>query len=157
MKALLCGFLALIFPFFSFAQSPNIISTPEGEVVSDIAPPPSPDLALPWSTDPFVKIPGNITRSVDENHSAFTLQATLLEGRKPAAIVNEKLVHIGDQVNGRTVRSIGSEFVLLEKGGSVIEVGLFEENSEENKTPVMNRAPAQASPEPLISIEELKP
>jgi hypothetical protein len=145
-------FLALI-TATSFAN-PSFHSTPEGEVVSDLTAEPTSQPELGWSADPFQKVPGYIIRAAEPE--AFVLQGTIPEGKESSAVVNERLVRVGDEVNGRRVRKIGKDYVLLEKGGSVIELGLYEQPPISDRSPASETretTPNQAEPE--IRIEEV--
>jgi hypothetical protein len=147
MKALLL--LAAFLAIPAWAAGPDFIATPEGVVISDVERRISRQAEFSWTIDPFVKVPGNLTVPAEDDD--YVLQATLLEGRQPAAILNDRLVRVGDVVSGRSVRRIGRDFVLLERGGSVIEVGLYENGNQQELRP------SEPSNEPEIRIEEIVP
>lgn len=149
MKVLFWIFLSLS-PIDCLADI-SILATPEGEVISDVDAGLNSDPELPWSTDPFIKIPGNIARPAEDD-SDIALQATSLAGNRPSAIINDRILQAGDKVKDRYIREIGNEYVLMEKGGSIIEVGLYEKQEG-----AKNRAPAALETEPEIRIEEIKP
>lgn len=77
---------------------------------------------LPWGVDPFMKEPGYA--KVPTVEEKFELSGILYSKDEQIAIINGKSVQTGDQVGDRQVEEIGSNFVILRKQGSEIELNL---------------------------------
>lgn len=136
----------------------NFVPGPEGETVSDV----ELDLvvlpAFSWVSDPFLKVPGRsrAPASTSSEETEYTLQATTLEGEDSVAVVNDRVVRVGDQVGHRTVMKIGRDFVLLGDRGSVIEATLEENTADQKREPAASKTNKSVEPEGRIKIEELK-
>lgn len=138
--------------------APNFVQGTDGEIVSDV----ELDLvvlpAFSWVSDPFLKVPGRsrAPASTSSEETEYSLQATTLEGEDSVAVVNDRVVRVGDQVGHRTVMKIGRDFVLLGDRGSVIEATLEEQTAEQKREPATSKASKSVEPEGRIKIEELK-
>lgn len=122
------------------AGAPRFAPTPEGEMAVDLELDLSKLPAFKWASDPFLRTSGTRVRPSLMAEEEYKLQATTTEGEDPVAVVNDRVVRIGDRVGRRTVLKIGPDFVLLGEKGSVIEAVL-----EEPKPGETSRAPASAA------------
>ena len=59
-----------------------------------------------WGRDPFVPIIG-------ERFMSMKLTAIIYNDKKPAAIVNNKIIYVGDSVDGQKVVDITKQYVIL--------------------------------------------
>lgn len=59
-----------------------------------------------WGRDPFVPIVG-------ERFMSMKLTAIIYNDKKPAAIVNNKIIYVGDSVDGQKVVDITKQYVIL--------------------------------------------
>ncbi|MBZ0269594.1 hypothetical protein K8I85_15695, partial [bacterium] len=69
--------------------------------------------------NPFLRPAGSSARKADAGSAAPQRRPTLTltgtrTGSRPMAIIDDRTLHIGDTVRGRTVRSIGRDRVTLE-------------------------------------------
>jgi len=71
-----------------------------------------------WGRDPFVPIVG-------ERFVSMKLTAIIYNDKKPAAIVNNKIIYVGDSVDGQKVVDITKQYVILRgvNGSYKLEVG----------------------------------
>ena len=71
-----------------------------------------------WGRDPFVPIVG-------ERFVSMKLTAIIYNDKKPAAIVNNKIIYVGDSVDGQKVVDITKQYVILRgmSGSYKLEVG----------------------------------
>ncbi|MBI5047648.1 MAG: hypothetical protein HZB54_01670 [Deltaproteobacteria bacterium] len=74
-----------------------------------------------WGRDPFVPLPGN-GFMVPAN---LRLTAIIYNDKKPSAIVNNKIIYIGDSVDGQKVIDITKQYVILRgiSGNYKLEMG----------------------------------
>ncbi len=75
---------------------------------------------LNWGTDPFYKKPGYLVSSRREEK--FSLGGIAYNEENPIAIVNGTAVMLDDFIGNRRVAEIGSNYVILERGDSLIEI-----------------------------------
>ncbi len=137
MRALI-PLLLLLFPVAAMAAAPRFVSTPEGEVAVDLELNLNQLPTFSWASDPFLKTSGlGRAASAEQEEVQYKLQATTVEGEDSVAVVNDRVVRVGDRVGQRTVLKISSDFVLLGEKGSVIEATL-----EDPKPAEQERAPA---------------
>lgn len=149
MKRLLLLFFFVFASQPAVAAAPRFASTPDGQVVVDLELDLTQLPSFTWASDPFLKTSGlgRAANSVQEEIE-YKLQATTFEGEDSVAVVNDRVVRVGDRVGARTVLKIGADFVLLGEKGSVIEATL-----EAHKAPESARAPASvggSSPRPKL-------
>ena len=74
-----------------------------------------------WGRDPFVPLTGDgLGKPAD-----LKLTAIIYNAKKPSAIVNNKIIYIGDSVDGQKVIDITKQYVILRGiGGSYkLEIG----------------------------------
>lgn len=72
-----------------------------------------------WGRNPFVA--GLETVS---SHSALALGGIVYDKKDSYVIINDQLLHVGDQVNGNKVIDIGQDRVILNNGSKDIELKL---------------------------------
>lgn len=109
--------------------------------------------SLGWASDPFEKLPGYTGNAEEEEE--FELAGTIGQDRNGAAIIGESVIAVGEKVGTRKLRKVGSNFVLLEKGGSVIEVPLKKDAASVNKGRSIASLPDDGKA-PVLKIEEIK-
>lgn len=144
----------LILPLFAQASEPfTSIHDNDGISVMENLTLPKEKPALGWATDPFEKLPGYSGSEQEEEE--FELAGTLGQDRNGVAIIGENVVSIGEKVGSRKLRKVGADFVLLEKGGSVIEVPLNKEAASANKGRSIASVPDDGRA-PVLKIEEIK-
>ncbi len=152
-------FLLMLLPLPALAEL-KFVSTPSGEVVSDVELELTILPAFTWVADPFLKIPGSSRSpaSARADDGDYRLQATTLEGEDSVAVVNDRVVRVGDRIGKRTVMKIGADFVLLGDRGSVIEATLSDSKPEpDSRAPASKAVDGSGSkPEGRIIIEEKK-
>ncbi len=86
-------------------------------------------LEMPWGTDPFLKTPGFAHEKQEE--TLPVLDGVVYSRTEPMAIINGESVLVGDRIDGRTVQSIGRNYVVLKKGDSLRELVLPPVDPEE--------------------------
>lgn len=130
--------------------------TANGMVVSDQLPLPASNPNYGWALDPFEKLPGFST--VQEEEEEFVLAGVLGQDRSGAAIIDDQVVEVGASVGNRKLRKIGSGYVLLEKGGSVIELPLQKSNDATPGRSLASSVKPKVEPEApaILKIEEIK-
>ncbi len=130
--------------------------TANGKVVSDQLPLPSSNPKYSWALDPFEKLPGFST--VQEEEEEFVLAGVLGQDRSGAAIIDDQVVEVGATVGSRKLRKVGSSYVLLEKGGSVIELPLQKSNDATTGRSLASSAKPKVETEApaILKIEEIK-
>ncbi|MBF0367642.1 MAG: hypothetical protein HQK50_18855, partial [Oligoflexia bacterium] len=79
------------------------------------------NVEYPWGEDPFIKEGGHVL-ATKESIEAMKISAIIDDRQDPRAIVDGRMIRQQDKLQGRTVRKIGSNHLLLEKGHSIIEV-----------------------------------
>lgn len=133
--------LLLIVIFVSqpaLGAAPRFASTADGDVAVDLELDLTQLPSFNWASDPFLKTSGlGRAANSEREEIEYKLQATTFEGEDSVAVVNDRVVRVGDRVGARTVLKIGADFVLLGEKGSVIEATL-----EAHKAPEAARAPA---------------
>jgi hypothetical protein len=75
---------------------------------------------VPWGRDPFVVL----TVKKAEDTVALKLTAIIYNNRKPSAIVNNKIIYIGDSIEGQKVIDITKQYVILRGMGSTYKLGM---------------------------------
>lgn len=117
--------LLLLFSPPALAGGPRFVAVDGGEVAVDLAVDLSRLPAFQWASDPFLQSSGlgRGVASVEEEED-FKLQAVTMSGEDSIAVVNDRVVRVGDRVGRRTILKIGPTFVLLGEKGSVIEATL---------------------------------
>lgn len=81
---------------------------------------------LSWGKDPFLRKPGVSNNSKSDRRLDFNLSGVIFDEESPVAIINGRLVRRGDLLNdGSRVAIIGKNYVVLEKGSSLIELPLI--------------------------------
>ena len=87
--------------------------------------------AVPWGRDPFVALTGDgFGRPAN-----LKLTAIIYNNKKPSAIVNNKIIYIGDSVDGQKVIDITKQYVILRgiSGAYKLEIGSTEGHSYDIK------------------------
>jgi hypothetical protein len=152
----------LFLPTLTFASSPfTFQESGDGLAVMETLTLPKAKPSLGWALDPFEKLPGYSGN--EEEEEEFELAGTLGQDRSGAAIIGEQVVSVGETIGSRKLRRVGSNFVLLEKGGSVIEVPLKKDIETGAKGRSIASVPGEAnsslpgeSKAPVLRIEEIK-
>lgn len=123
--------------FARLDQAPRAMSVPVGSVRdvfaltapmrSQLQPPPEPDplAATPQGNSEEAKEPAPIAPGSEP----IPVLVGVLRGRIARAIVNDKVVAVGDSIGDYRVRSIGADRVVLERDGEVVELELRPGNS----------------------------
>ena len=78
----------------------------------------NPELA--WGMDPFERIPGFAQINKDER--APRLEGVFFNARHPSALIDGEEYDVGDEIGSRKIAEIGKNYVLLERGDSLIEL-----------------------------------
>jgi hypothetical protein len=132
----------------------HFVNSSDGTMVSEMDSPPSHIPNMVWALDPFEKMPGLVAQEEDEEE--FQLEGTLASDRKPAAIIDDQVIGLGEEIGSRKLRRVGANYVLLEKGGSVIEIPIKKKDKTVS-SPTQSITPAAPVKEPILEIEEIKP
>lgn len=84
-----------------------------------------------WGRDPFVPLTGDGLGKP----ANLKLTAIIYNAKKPSAIVNNKILYIGDNMDGQKVIDITKQYVILRGIGGVykLEMGSTEEQSYDIK------------------------
>ena len=151
--------LAFLFTY-QFAQAEDTLQFRQmrnGLVVSDQLPLPKSSPKYGWALDPFEKLPG--FSSVLDEEEEFVLAGVVGQDRSGAAIIDDQVIGVGEKVGSRKLRKVGSGYVLLERGGSVIELPL-QKSSTESGGRSLASTPVPVAPKPedpaVLKIEEIK-
>ncbi|MEK6600119.1 MAG: hypothetical protein AABY52_07265 [Deltaproteobacteria bacterium] len=86
---------------------------------------------VPWGRDPFVALTGDgFVKPAN-----LKLTAIIYNNKKPSAIVNNKIIYIGDSVDGQKVIDITKQYVILRgvSGAYKLEIGGTEGQSYDIK------------------------
>jgi hypothetical protein len=143
MRIYLLLMLLLAMPSEIQAAGPRFVVDADGsEVVSDFDEAAfTGGLRFSWAGDPFLALPGYAMPLADPP-SPPTVQATIAGAEGSVAVVNDAVVKVGDRVQGRRVRKIGADYVLLEAKGSIMELNIQEGGPG---APAPSAAPALAT------------
>ena len=77
---------------------------------------------LSWGQDPFEKTPGYAQKLNPETEPH--LEAVFFDAHEPTAVIDGAEYGVGEYVEARRVAEVGKNYVLLEKGDSMIELVL---------------------------------
>ena len=72
-------------------------------------PPAKKTVGMPWGRDPFLPLVG----AGFTNAANLRLTAIIYNDKRPSAIINNKIVYIGDNVEGQKVIDITKRYVIL--------------------------------------------
>lgn len=75
---------------------------------------------VPWGRDPFVALTGKRAGGTVD----LKLTAIIYNNRKPSAIVNNKIIYIGDSIDGQKVIDITKQYVILRGIGGTYKLGM---------------------------------
>lgn len=103
---------------------------------------------LEWGDDAFLKAGGIKEKpedSASEEEILPVLTAVIYDPIRPIAILDGVALKIGDKIRKRKVLEIGTNFVFLEKGASVLEVRLGEKRKIISKETKENRGNEEES------------
>lgn len=73
-------------------------------------------MALPWSRDPFMA-QGKLAKKGPSRPEALALSGIIWDEKKPAAIINDNIVSVGDEIQGKKVIKIEKNKVILQEDG----------------------------------------
>ncbi|MBI5286664.1 MAG: hypothetical protein HY878_03635 [Deltaproteobacteria bacterium] len=95
-----------------------------GESLSEMRHLPSPkeSAPLPWGKDPIIPIISGVKG--DTGRVDIRLSAIIYSETRPSAIINNRIVYMGDVVNGQKVVDIKREYVILQVGGKSYKLEL---------------------------------
>src|SRR3989339_1145598 len=79
------------------------------------------EIELAWGHDAFIKSAG-VRRAPAATEELPTLSAIMYDPEAPLAIVNGSTVGLNSMVGQREVIEIGSDYILLKKDSSIIEL-----------------------------------
>jgi hypothetical protein len=74
-----------------------------------------------WGTDPFVRDWVMVNELAN-----LKLKAITLGGESPYALINDQILQVGDEISGKRIASIESDYVTLEQGGRTFTLLLGE-------------------------------
>ena len=74
-----------------------------------------------WGTDPFVRDWVMVNELAN-----LKLKAITLGGDRPYALINDQILQVGDEISGKRVAGIESDYVTLEQGGRTFTLLLGE-------------------------------
>lgn len=108
-----------------------------------------------WGTDPFMKTPGFFNG--EQKEDKLTLSAIVhSEDGRSIAVINNQSAFLNSKINGHVVKQIGSNYVVLEKNSSLLELQLSPVQQRQSADiSIWDRLPA-ASPEDEESEEDSK-
>ncbi len=77
---------------------------------------------LDWGRDPFFKAKGSdpIISNSDNNQTGWILNGILYDKKSPTAVINKKIVKLGDKINGAKIIKITKTKVVLKDDNSDI-------------------------------------
>lgn len=83
--------------------------------------------ATDWGRDPFilpVPLPEQalLNRVEDDAGKAFSLSAIIYRNGEGAAIINHRILRLGDRIEGMMVQEILSDRVILREGSKIMEL-----------------------------------
>jgi len=82
----------------------------------------SSDKVSSWVRDPFSGKTYISMRKSESVSKALTLAGIIWDKDKPAALINDRIVNVGDRIGGNTVVSIKNDRVLLNDGTNDFEL-----------------------------------
>ena len=74
-----------------------------------------------WGTDPFVRDWVMVNELAN-----LKLKAVTLGGESPYALINDQILSVGDEISGKRITKIESDYVTLEQGGRTFTLLLGE-------------------------------
>ena len=74
-----------------------------------------------WGTDPFVRDWVMVNELAN-----LKLKAITLGGESPYALINDQILQVGDEISGKRIAGIESDYVTLEQGGRTFTLLLGE-------------------------------
>ena len=127
------GTVFLLLTAYCLLSSPVLAQDTVKESLSDLNRilPAKKIVNVPWGRDPFVPLKGDgFGRPAN-----LKLTAIIYNDKKPSAIVNNKIVYIGDSVDGQKVIDITKQYVILRgiSGAYKLEIGSTEGQSYDIK------------------------
>lgn len=75
----------------------------------------------PWGRDPFIPLIG-VKEGIERRD--LRLSAIIYSEKRPSAIIDNKIVYIGDTIDGQKVIDIKQEYVILQAGDRPYRLGL---------------------------------
>lgn len=80
--------------------------------------------AISWGRDPFfLPIESEPVKEVEQKRDQpFLLNAIIYKEGQGAAIINDRIVRMGDYIEGMLVQEVQPDRVVLKEGGKVIEL-----------------------------------
>ena len=75
---------------------------------------------LSWGRDPFYRAKGSGPVSSNDEQTEWILNGILYDKKTSTAVINKKIVRVGDKINGAKVINITKTKVVLKKGNSDI-------------------------------------
>lgn len=81
-------------------------------------------LTLDFGRNPFYRNARAVAVSTGPQEPVLRLSAVSLKGESAFAVVNGKVVKVGDSVEGYIVKSIGKGLVTLSKGEAAVRLGV---------------------------------
>jgi type II secretory pathway component PulC len=85
--------------------------------------------SLPWGKDPFVHETSTAGSAEVPSGAVWELGGILYDDTNPAAIINSRIVRVGQSIEGARVLRINKKMVTLEKDGREFSITLEKEKS----------------------------
>ena len=68
-----------------------------------------------WGRDPFIRLEEDEDEDT-QDLSNLTVYSIIFIGEEPEAMIDDKIVHVGDKISGKTVKKIEKDKVILTDG-----------------------------------------
>lgn len=112
--------LLLTLPVFSAQNAPSLIDMNRAFLEEKQS-------AIDWGRDPFIlpaPLPEQALLNRVENDAgkAFSLSAIIYRDGEGAAIINHRILRLGDRIEGMMVQEILSDRVILREGSKIMEL-----------------------------------
>lgn len=112
--------LLLTLPVFSAQNAPSLIDMNRAFLEEKQS-------AIDWGRDPFIlpaPLPEQALLNSVENDAgkAFSLSAIIYRDGEGAAIINHRILRLGDRIEGMMVQEILSDRVILREGSKIMEL-----------------------------------
>ena len=78
---------------------------------------------IPWGRDPFIKVP---QKAVVGKGPRFTLTAIIWDESKPAAIINDEVVVVGQEIQEYKVLEISESTAVIQKGDDILILEMYQ-------------------------------
>ncbi|MBI3398085.1 MAG: hypothetical protein HY026_02455 [Deltaproteobacteria bacterium] len=115
---LLFSFLIAYFCFISGSSAQDTMKESLSELSRML--PPKKVVSIPWGKDPFAPL----VSDASAKQGSLRLTAIIYNEKKPSAIINSRILYIGDTLDGQKVIDITKQYVILRDSSGSYKLGI---------------------------------